>query len=217
MPVIGATRSTSVASSSAVAIGPVRRASTIARAITPGEGFLAKTAEEGRELGRVEGGQQFGRRNAAPRIEAHVERASGPETEPAIRVRELVARQAEVEEAAVHGTEALGRRDFSELAEVRLAQAQPISEARPEPVPDSGDGRPIGVEAEQAAIRVGGPQDSLRVTAAPDRRIDLEAAGGGREHAHDLLDEHRHMAVPRIATADSRRVRSDPWMHIWFH
>ena len=74
-------------------------------------GLLAVAPEERGQLGGVERGEQLGGRHAAAGVEAHVERAAGPEAEPALAVGELEARQAEIEEGAVDGAEAGSRGD----------------------------------------------------------------------------------------------------------
>ncbi len=82
---------------------------------------------------------------------------------------------------------------FAELAEVRLSQDEPVAVARPEPRLDSGDRRPVGIEAEEAAIRVGRLQDPLGVPTAAQGGVDLKAAGRRREHLEDLLHQHRQV------------------------
>jgi hypothetical protein len=109
-----------------------------------GLGLLAVAPEESRQLGRVEGREELGGGNPAARVEAHVEWPAGPNAESALRVRELEARQPEIEQQAVDGPEAGRRSDRAELAEVRLAEDQPVPEPLEEAA-DSGDGRPIGV------------------------------------------------------------------------
>src|SRR3954447_11298195 len=81
-------------------------------------GLLAIAPEEGGQLGRVERGEQVGGGNAPRRIEAHVEWAARPEAEATLAIRQLIARQPEVEQTSVHGTEAGTGRDLGELAEV---------------------------------------------------------------------------------------------------
>src|SRR5206468_5340169 len=114
---------------------------------------------------------------AAARVEAHVERSAGPEAEAALGVAELEARQAEVEQHPVDRAKAGLGSDRSELAEVRPAEHEPIAESGAEATVHSGDGRPIGIEAEEAAIRVGRLQDPLGVPTAAYGRVDLKAAG----------------------------------------
>jgi hypothetical protein len=56
-----------------------------------------------------------------------------------------------------------------------------------------GDGRLVGVNAEQAAIRRIGLQDPLSVPSATDGRIDLEAARSGCEGFDYLIHHHRQV------------------------
>src|SRR5439155_12893526 len=118
------------------------------------------------ELRGVQGGEELGGRHAPRGVEAHVERAARPDAEAPGGISELEARQAEVEQEAVDGGEARVGGDRPELAEVRLAEHEPIAEAGSEATVHSGGGRPIGVEAEEAAIRVGRLQDPLGVPTA---------------------------------------------------
>ena len=97
--------------------------------------------------------------------------------------------------------------DVGEVAEVRPAQDQAVPEAGAEATVHSGDGRPIGVETEEAAIRVGRLQDPLGVPTAAEGGIDLEAPRRRREHRHDLLSQHRD--VPCLHLSSTPR-RSDP-------
>ena len=136
--------------------------------------------------------------------------SSGPPVrmpKPRSRVGQLEARQPEVEQAAVDGVEAVVGRDGRELAEVRLAEDEAIAEPGPEAGVDPGDGRPIGVETEEAAIRVGRLQDPLGVPTAAEGRVDLEAAGSRREHRDDLLRQHRQ--VPFLHLSSTHR-SADP-------
>ena len=107
----------------------------------------------------------------------------------------MVAAQAEVEEGPVDGPEPGNRGHRREVAEVRLAEHEAVAEAGLEASGHSGDGRPIGVETEEAAIRVGRRQDPLGVAPAANRGVDLEAAGRGREHGHDLVGQHRKVPL----------------------
>ena len=101
-----------------------------------------------------------------------------------------------------------GRRcDPGEIAEVRLTQDEAVPEAGSEATVHSGDGRPIGIETEEAAIRVGRLQDPLGVPTAAELGVDLEAPRGRREHRHDLVSQHRD--VPNLHLSSIRR-RSDP-------
>ena len=117
-----------------------------------GERLLAVLAEERRQFPGIEGGQEIGRGNADRRVETHVEPTAGPEPETALGVGQLETRQTEVEQHPVDLAEARRRRDFHQLAEVGLPQDRPVAEAC-QPVRASGDGRPVGVYSEEAAIR----------------------------------------------------------------
>ena len=97
--------------------------------------------------------------------------------------------------------------DRREFAEVGLAQDQAIPETGAEATVHSGDGRPIGVETEEAAIRVGRLQDPLGVPTAAEGGVDLEATRGRREHRHDLVCQHRDV---RCLHLSSTYRRSDP-------
>ena len=170
-------------------------------------GLLAVAAEERGQLGRVERREELGGRDAAGRVEAHVERTAGPEAEAAIAVGQLVARQAEVEQAAVDGAEAGLGRDVGQLAEVRLAQDEPVAVARPEPSLDPGDRQRVGIEAEQATIGVGGLQDPLGVPTAAQGGVDVKAAGRRGEHLEDLLHQHRQVPFVHLSSIPNE---SDP-------
>ena len=155
--------------------GAVRRASTIGARDAAGERLLAEAPEERGQLVLVEGREELGGRHAAAGVEAHVERPAGPDPEAARVVGQLEAREPEVEQAAVDRPEALLRRDRRQLPEVRLAEPEPVPEPGPEAGADPGDGRPIGVETEEAAIRVGSFEDSLGVAPAAEGRVDVAA------------------------------------------
>ena len=85
-------------------------------------------------------------------VEAHVQRAGRPEAESALAVGELIGREPEVEQDAIGLLETSLLRDFAKLFEVGLAQRGAGAELG-QPLTCPGDGRPIGVEPEQAAIR----------------------------------------------------------------
>jgi hypothetical protein len=172
-----------------------------------GLGLLAEATQEGRELALVEGGQQLAGRDAAAGVEAHVQRAAGPEAEPALAVGQLEARQAEVEQEAVDGLEPGVRGDRRKLAEVRLPQHQAVAESRPQAGVDPGDGRPIGVEPEEAAIRRRRLQDPLGVPTAAEGRVDLEAARSRSEGRQDL--RRHHGQVPFLHLSSTHR-SADP-------
>ena len=76
---------------------------------------------------------------------------------------------------------------------------------------DSGDGRPIGVETEEAAIRVGRLQDPFGVPTAAQGGIDLKAARGRREHRHDLLRQHRQVRCLHLSSIQNERIPNGPW------
>src|SRR3990172_7159232 len=90
-------------------------------------------------------------------------------------IRQLVARESEVEEDAIDLREPGGGGDRAHLAEVRLAKDDTVAESR-ESLSCSGDGRPVRVEPDQAAIRRGSLQDPLGMPTATNGRVDLEAA-----------------------------------------
>src|SRR5579862_4006679 len=157
------------------------------------ERLLAISLQERGELRLVEGREQIGCWNAATGVEAHVERATGPDPEATLGVRQLEARQAQVEEAAVDRRETRLGGHRLELPEVRLAEDEPIAEATAEPCPNPGDGRLVGVDPEEAAIRVGGGQHAFRVPAATEGGVDLPAAGSRGQHLDDLVGEDGHV------------------------
>ena len=102
-----------------------------------------------------------------------------------------------------------------ELPEVRLAQDQPVAEPRPQPGVDSGDGRPVGIEAEEAAIRVGRLQDPLGVPTAADRGVDLKAAGSRREHRMTSSASTGRCPSFISPPPTGRRIPSGPWKRMW--
>jgi hypothetical protein len=198
-----------------VVTGVVRRVSTMARAIPAGVRLLAEVPEQRGQLVRVERREQLRGRDAAARVEAHVERAAGPDAEAAVGIGQLEARQPQVEQQPVDRAEARVRGDVLELPEVRPAEDQPVAEPRPQPGVDSGDGRPVGVETEEAAIRRGRLQDPLGVPTAADRGVDLKAAGSRREHLDDLLRQHRLVPFLHLSSTTGRRIPSGPWKRMW--
>src|SRR5205814_953641 len=118
--------------------------------------------------------------------------------EAPIDVAELEAGEPEVEQATIDRPEAGLRGHGAELSEVRLLQDEAIAEAL-EPRPHSRDGRRVGIETEETAIRIGGLQDPLGVPTAADSRVDLKAAGHWREHRNDLLRQHRPVPVLHLS------------------
>jgi hypothetical protein len=143
--------------------------------------------------------------------------SSGPPARKpaAVRVGQLEAGQAKVEQAAVHEREPGGRGDRRQVPEVRLPEDESIAEPGVQPLPDSGDGRPIGVKAEEAAIRVARLQDPLGVPTAAQRGIDLKAARSWREHRHDLLRQHRQVRCLHLSSIPNDRIPSGPWKRMW--
>jgi hypothetical protein len=67
-------------------------------------------------------------------------------------VGELIRGETQIEQHAVGRHESLVARHDRKLLEVGLAQRHPVAEIG-EPMCGSGDGRPVGIEAEEAAIR----------------------------------------------------------------
>ena len=108
---------------------------------------------------------------------------------------------------AVDGAEAGLRRDPGEIAEVRLAQDEPIPEPRPQPRLDPGDRQRVGVEAEDSAVGIGGLQDPLGVPTAAQGGIDVKAAGGRCEHLDDLVHQHRQVPFVHLSSIPDE---SDP-------
>ena len=68
--------------------------------------------------------------------------------------------------------------DLADGLEVALSQHHPIAEGG-QPRGRPGDGRLVGIEAEQAATRRAGLQDPEGVPSAADGRVDVEAARNG--------------------------------------
>ena len=178
--------------------------------------LLAVATEERGQLGGVERRQQGRGGDAAAGVEAHVERPAGAEPEPAVGVGQLVAGKPEVEEAAVDGLESRFGRDGREVLEVRPAQDEAVAEACSEATVRSGDGRPIGIEAEEAAIRVGRLQDPLGVPTAAQGGVDLKAARRWSEHHEDLLHQHRHMPILHLSSVPNDRIPSGSWKRMWW-
>jgi hypothetical protein len=91
-----------------------------------------------------------------------------------------------------------------------MAKHETIAEPD-EALTNPGDGRPVSVETEEAAIRVRRLQDPLGVPTAADRGVDLEAAGCGREHRDDLLSQHRQVPFLHLSSTVVDRIPSGPW------
>ena len=114
--------------------------------------FLAESTEKVTQLLFVQLGDERARRTAARGVEAHVERPLGAKAEGALVVGELIRAQAQVEEDPVGGREASSAATRRQLFEVRLSQRHALAELG-KSLARSGDGRLIGIESEQAAIR----------------------------------------------------------------
>ena len=174
-------------------------------------GLLAVAPEQRCQLGGVERGEQLRGRHAAARVEAHVQRTPGPETKPALAVGELEARQAEIEEGAIHGAEAGSRGDVGQLAKVGLAEDEAVPVEGAKSGPDTGDRSGVCIETQEAAIRIGRLQDPLGVPTAAQGGVDVKAAGSRREHPDDLVRQHRQVPFLHLSSIPERiGSRADP-------
>ena len=175
-----------------------------------------RSAGRARSARRRRGWRAARGRDAAGRVEAHVERAAGPEAEAAVACRPAGsstgrgrrARHRPRRSRPSGATSASSRK----LAWRRTRRSPKRGRRRP---PDSGDGRPIGVETEEAAIRVGRLQDPLGVPTAAEGGVDLEASRGRREHRHDLLRQHRDVPYLHLSSTLDDRIPSGPWKRMW--
>ena len=202
----GTARSTSAASWSAVSIGRVPALRNDGAGDASREGLLAVRPQDARQVALVEVTEEVGRRAAAAGVETQVERPAGAEAEAAVVVGQLEGAQAEVEEDAIDGSEAGRRGDLVELLEVRLPQRRPLAERRQADLA-SGDGRLIGIQSEQAAIRRIRLQDPDGVPSTAERGIDLELARERRESHQDLLHHHGPVPYVQCCHADVGSVR----------
>ena len=136
-----------------------------------GIGLLAEPPEQRGQLARVEGREKLGRGDAATRVEPHVERSTRSDPEAALRVRQLEAGQAEVEQQPVNRAEARLRRDRPQLPEVRLSENEAIAEPS-----QPAESRYFDIEANKAAsMRALGLHLAEQRTSHTSRYQDLEA------------------------------------------
>jgi hypothetical protein len=159
-----------------------------------------------RDARLVQVAQQLRGRAPTPRIEAQVERPRRTEAEAALVVGQLEGAQPEVEEDAVDRAEAGRGGDLVDPLEVRLPERRPLAESL-EAVLAPGDGRLIGIQSEQAAIRRIRLQDPDGVPSAAERGVDLELARERRESHEDLLHHHGPVPLLRSCHADVGSVR----------
>ena len=85
-----------------------------------------------------------------------------------------------------------------------------------------GDGRPVGVESEEAAIRNARFENPLGVAGSTEGGVDLEAAGFGGECLKYLVHHHRQVPnLPFGAPLEGARGRAVDFVerilkaHIW--
>jgi hypothetical protein len=191
-------------------IGRLDRRSLALRDDGPGDaprkGLLTIRPQDARKFALVEITEEVRGRATATGVEAQVERPAGAEAEAPVVIGELEGAQSEVEEDAVDGLEAGGRGDLVELFEVRLSKRYPLAERRQADLA-SGDGRLIGIQSEQAAIRRIRLQDPDGVPSTAERGIDLELARERRESHQDLLHHHGPVPYVQCCHADVGSVR----------
>ena len=183
--------------------------------VLPRGRLLAVLAEQRGELVGRQRREQLGRRHAARGVEAHVQRAAGPEPEAARAVGELERREPEVEQHPVDGAEARGRARRSASSRKFERRSTSRSPNRVEPLADPLDRGLVGVEPEDAAVRVGGLQDPLGVPTAADRGVDLEAAGARGQGPEDLVRHHRQVPFLHLSSIGRLRIPSGPWKRMW--
>ena len=123
-------------------------------------------------------------------IEAHVERPGEREREPALGVAELVGREPQIGDDAVHGFVPLFLDVRFHVGERAQHGAQPVA-VRRETLPGAPDGFRVAVEREHLTAGGTRTQDRLGVTTAAESRIHVHAAGLGIQKPHDFFQEHR--------------------------
>src|SRR5262249_27363018 len=108
--------------------------------------------------------------------ETHINRAFTLKAKTPRGVVQLVRREPEVEENAVHGREAASPADRIDRAEVGLDERDSVSKTG-EAGAGSFDRRRIGVDANQGATRRSSGEDCFRVPTAVDGAVDVAATG----------------------------------------
>ncbi len=176
--------------------------------------LLAEAAQEVRQLALVGCRQDLGGRATPRGVEAHVERAAGPDSEASSAIGQLEAREPEIEQDAIDLPEAHRSRFGGEVPEVGLPKNQPVAETG-QALPDPRNRRRVGIESQQPTIRAGGFQDPLGVPTAAEGGVDLEAAGARGEHVHDLLHQHRQVPSLHLSSTIDGRIPSGSWKRMW--
>ena len=186
----GTASRTMSASSSVVAIG---RWATMARAMRTGVALVAVGAQQAHQLGLGGPVHEVGGGDRPGRVHAHVERAGAAVAEAPLGSVELRRADAEVEQSAAGAVVAEAGKDLGhdagDLVEPGPAHGDAVAEAR-QAGGGGVDGVGVLVEAEDRQVRVG-VQQRLRVAAAPERGVDDDARGHGREQLDHEVDQHR--------------------------
>ena len=174
----------------------------------PSVGLLAVGPQDVRDLGLVELAQQR-RPPGAPLagVEAQVERAVG---ERKLKPRSSSASWKELSPRSKR-MPSTGSKPVAAATSAMCSKFACRSVTRP-PKPRQalaapGDGRLIGIQSEQAAIRRIRLQDPDGVPSAAERGVDLELARERRESQEDLLHHHGPVPLLRSCHADVGSVR----------
>ena len=138
------------------------------------------------------------RRLATGAVHPHVDRPLAAEAHSARRLVELRRAHAEVRAEAVDLGEPGRRERRDDLAERRLDEGHTIAEAS-EPLLGGRERDLVTIERDHPGFRMS-LEDPFGVTAAPHRRVDVDA-GGRRKRVHHrrahhgLVDEGRHVSL----------------------
>ena len=124
---------------------------------------------------------------------AHVERPVGGEGEAALRILELVRRQAEIEHDAVETRDARIAEQLRHVAEAAGEHGEPGFPGG-QPAPPCDRGR-VAVEREHATGA--GRQDRPGVAAGAEGRVQIDAARAHGERRQHLRQKHRDVAGRR--------------------
>src|SRR6185437_5955586 len=135
-----------------------------------------------------------GDRLTACRVHAHIERTVGPEAEAARRIVELRRGDAEVEQNTPAVAAArVCRHQRADVGKRRMHERKPHFVGKA--LTAGRDGLRVAVDREHAAFSTQGLEKECRMTAAPERRIDIVTVRLGSQRPEHLICEHRDVLV----------------------
>ena len=125
-------------------------------------------------------------------VHAHVQRRVGHVAEAPLCIVQLGGGDPQIEEHPVRQLDALLVQDLPDAVKIAFYQGDPVPEG-PEPLPGGSQSVLVPVDADQAA-RGEALCDLIRMAAAPQGPVHIDALGADLEAGDTFRQQHRRMA-----------------------